>query len=62
MKPILDFEVLEWFDALHVSKVRLFGTDHNGLAVDQLVEFPQPCAIDAAATIVAKMNNGNYRP
>jgi hypothetical protein len=61
VKPDLSISVLVWFDSTRVLRVRLFGTDHKGRPVDRVVEFPEPCAIDAAWAIVAKMNNSQFR-
>lgn len=62
MKPDLDFAVLHWHDSVHVLSVRVFGTDHRGKAVTKDVKFTQPVAIGDVSRLVAKMNNGQYRP
>ncbi len=62
MRPNLDFTVLVWVDDVHVSEIRLFGTDHKGQPVDKIVSFPgRGLSIDSVAMVVAKMNNGYYR-
>jgi hypothetical protein len=61
MRPDLTITVLVWFDATRVLSVRLYGTDHRGEQVDRVVNFPEPCPIDAAWEMVAKMNNSRYR-
>jgi hypothetical protein len=61
VKPELRFKVLEWADEIYVTKVRLFGTDHHGQAVNKDVTFRELVTIDEVQTLVAKMNNGHYR-
>lgn len=61
MKPNLSFEVVRWYDKVRVLRGVIYGTDQNGQWVEKTIEFPQPCHIDAAHAMVAKMNNGSYR-
>ena len=69
MRPSIRFEVVEWFevddkdeDDDMVLKVRLFGTDHNGDAIDVPVTFPEPLHVWEVAETLAKMNKGAFRP
>lgn len=64
MKPNLDFEVLDWADdaKTQVVAVRLYGTNHKGEQVSDIVRPPGLLTIDEVAGMVAKMNNGQFRP
>lgn len=61
MKPVLKYEILEWADAVHVIKVRIYGTDHIGNEVDHTRNLPGLVTIAEVNEIVAKMNNGQFR-
>lgn len=62
MRPAIRYEVIDWADDVHVVTVRLYGVDHRGRNVDETVSLPGLATIDEVATMVAKMNNGHYRP
>ena len=61
MKPNLNFRVLGWGGNQLVDKVEIFGTDHKGQEVSQIVTFPGLVTIEEIHIIIAKMNNGQFR-
>lgn len=61
MKPRVDFEVLDAVDHEHILSVRVFGTNHRGEVIDEVITLPEPRAIDEIAGLVAKVNRGQYR-
>ncbi len=62
MKPAVDFKVLDWAGDGLVIKVQLFGTDHRGDPIDKAVAFLGVVTIAEVHEMVAKINNGSFRP
>ena len=62
MKPEVRFEVLDSIDHENILKVRLFGTNHRGEAIDEVVTLPEPRSIEEILRLVGAVNRGQYRP
>jgi hypothetical protein len=62
VQAVLEFEVLDWSnDGKYVAKIRLFGTNHRGEAIDMAWAFDGLLTIAEVHRTVARMNNGSVR-
>jgi len=61
-KPDIRFEILDAVDHETILKVRVFGINHRGEPVDEVVTLPEPRSIAEVAALVGAINRGNYRP